>query len=159
MIINKIYKTDRLILKDISLDDSNEIVNWRQNPNIYKYFLKPHKISLDEHINWFNKIYINDENRIDFILLFNNNKIGVFGIKKVNDSVELSYLLDDNYQGKGYASEAILKLMEIGKELFNVSFAIVEIHKNNLSSINLAKRLNFDYSSENDNFIVMKRKI
>lgn len=159
MIINKTYETKRLKLKDISLSDSSEIVIWRQNPDVYKYFLNPHKISLDEHIKWFNNIYIKDNTRVDFILLLNDTKIGVFGLKNVNSIVELSYLLDENYQGHGYASEALLKLMEIAKEIFMVKSACVEIHKNNISSIRLAKRLNFKFDSENKDFIIMKREI
>ena len=92
-------------------------------------------------------------------MLLDNNKIGVFGIKKENDIVELSYLLDEKYQGQGYALEALLKLMEIAKEIYMVKSAYVEINKKNISSIRLAERLNFGFESDNKDFIIMKRKI
>ena len=128
---------------------------------VYKFFLNPHKITSDEHISWFNNSYIYNVNRIDFIAYekVTNRKIGVFGIVKRDDSFEVNYLLDKSYRGFGYAYECVYKLISIGKELFNSNHVIAEIHKDNTSSINLIKKLGFDISSNNGNFITYRRKI
>ena len=140
-----ILETPRLILKGISKRDAPDIVKWRSNPVVYKYFKHPHKLSLSEHLNWYYNFYKKDLNRLDWIARDKktNTKCGVFGIILRNDIVEVNYLLAPEAQHNGLASEALKVLIPYIGSLYKRTKIIAEIHKDNLASVNLIKKLGF----------------
>ncbi len=154
--------TERLVLSDISEKDAPYIVKWRSDPNVYKYFVSPHKITIEEHLNWFNNRYVYEENRFDWIAFYNNEPIGIFGIKRDDSSsivAEVSYILSPMYYGKGFAGEAVERLISFGKNEWKCCKIIAEIHKDNVSSIHFIERLRFEKDSENDPFVVYSRRL
>ena len=155
-------ETNRCILKEICIDDAEQIVAWRSNPEIYKYFKFPVKINLESHLKWFEGKYKNDSNRIDFIAFLkeNNTKIGVFSVNRNdNTSIEVSYLLDSSYQGKGYASEILNALEMFFSKLWSINIFIAEIHKNNINSILFIKNNGYTESEIIDNFIIFSKTL
>ena len=71
-------------------------------------------------------------------------KIGVFGINRLqNDLVEISYLLDEQYQGKGYASEAINGLEKFCYEQWGTNVFVAEIHTENAKSISFITKMGY----------------
>lgn len=154
-------KTNRLALRGIDITDADSIVNWRANPEVYKYFLSPHKITIDEHINWFLNRYLNNENRFDWICLNKEKeeRIGVFGIIKGDESVELNYLLAPEAQHKGYATEAIRALIDYASKKWDIGKVVAEIHEDNRPSILLAERLGFKQASYKYPFYVYELMI
>ena len=155
-------ETERCILKEINADDANQIVEWRSNPEVYKYFKKPMRISVESHLKWFNEHYLYDKNRIDFVVWLKNSstRIGVFGITRIDDkSAEVSYLLDDNFQGKGYASEVLNRLESYFSKEWNVNTFIAEIHKDNNKSISFVKKMGYLQINVVGDFVIFgKRK-
>lgn len=112
--------TKRLILNDIEERDASLIVKWRSNPDVYKYFLFPHPLKFEEHINWYHKKYLLDENCFNWMAAIRDSGecIGVFGIRRQKDKLtlaEVSYILAPEYQKRGYAREALEKIMEFAK--------------------------------------------
>lgn len=156
-------KTERLVLREIIESDANQIVTWRSNPEVYKYFTVSKKLTMTEHLNWYRNMYLLDSERIDMIALekIKQIPIGVFGIKKEagGSCVEVSYLVDPQYQSRGYAREAMITLMCFAKEKWCCETAMAEIHKDNISSISFAKRLGFLEEEKESDFIVMKMQL
>jgi RimJ/RimL family protein N-acetyltransferase len=156
-------KTERLVLREIIESDANQIVAWRSNPEVYKYFTVPKKLTVAEHLNWYHNSYLGDENRVDLIALerFKQIPVGIFGIKKQNEGtcVEVSYLVDPQFQAQGYAREAVNAIMLFAKVEWSCETAKAEIQKNNISSIAFAKRLGFLEEEKESNFIVMKMQL
>lgn len=148
--------TERLLLRGILEDDAKEIVGWRSDPEVYKYFKSPHKISVEEHLNWFNNSYLYNENRFDWICIRKKDgkKIGVFGIVTDDEKVEINYLLDSGAQHKGYAKEGISALVKYARENFGGKLIVAEIHKNNLPSIAVVSKLGFKLISSHDDFVI-----
>jgi len=147
--------TERLELHDITENDTDIIVGWRGDPNVYRYFISPHKITSDEHRAWFNSRYVYDNNRFDWIAFCDKIPIGIFGVKRESESsgtAEISYILAPDHYGKGYAGEAVKRLMTFCADEWKCRRVIAEIHKDNLSSIRFIERLSFVYESTNGNF-------
>ncbi len=153
--------SDRLTYREISEKDAELLVAWRSNPSVYKYFLSPHKITVEEHLNWYFNRYLQDDDRIDYLALerTGGEPIGVFGIKKRDSGVEVSYLLKPQAQGKGYAREAVVWLMETAKASWSAEKAIAEIHLENLSSIRLVERLGFVRTAQSGNFLIYEKEL
>ena len=74
-------ESERLILRGITEDDAPEIVEWRSDPQAYKFFRSPHRITMDEHLAWFRNNYLSNDNRFDWMCFekSSGSKIGVFG--------------------------------------------------------------------------------
>lgn len=149
-------ETERLLLRGIDETDAESIVLWRSDPEVYKYFKSPHRISIEEHLEWYRERYLNDESRFDWICIEKGGgrKIGVFGISKGTNEVEVNYLLSPEAQHKGYATEAIKGLIGYTRSTWNCNRIKAEIHGDNKSSIALIKRLGFDLESTNTPFCI-----
>ncbi len=157
----KTIETERLILREISLADVSEIVLWRSNPEVYCYFKEPHKITKKEHVLWYLKKYLFNNNRIDFICLEkeSGDKIGVFGVVLNSDSVEVNYLLSPEAQHKGYANEAIKQLISYSKEIWSIDYITAEIHKDNKASISVAKKIGFEEYRSDGDFLIFRIEV
>lgn len=157
MVIAPELRSERLRLRDITETDTCLIVQWRSNPDVYKYFIAPHRLTEEEHLHWFKSRYIEDRNRFDWIALDDENQaVGIFGVKRENDlaeEAEVSYILDPNYYGRGYAAEAVKRLIVFCKTEWCCKTVIAEIHKDNEKSIRFAKKLGFVEYSRNGSFI------
>ncbi len=153
--------TERLIFKGIEETDAAEIVKWRSNPEVYKFFKAPHKITIDEHLNWYRNSYLYNTNRFDWICFEKKNcsKIGVFGLVRKNEIAEVNYLLAPEAQHKGYAAEGILSLVNYASETWNVKQVAAEIHKNNIPSINVVKKLGFNLQKGEGDFVIYRIEV
>ena len=117
----KNLESERLFLRQITIDDINEIFELRSNKNVMKYIPRPlcntheevmehikmiqQKIELNEGINW-------------AITLKNDNKligyIGHYRIKWEHFRSEIGYMLLPQYNVMGIATEAIKIAVEYG---------------------------------------------
>ncbi len=81
------------------------------------------------------------------ILCKNQQMIGKIGLSnreyKGHNCVELAYLLDRNYRGKGLAKEACESCIQYAKEELYLEELYCFAEKSNLASLSLAKRLGF----------------
>lgn len=149
-------KTERLTLRNISLEDTEYIVAWRSDPEVYCYFLTPHSIKAEEHINWFIDRYLYDDNRFDWMAVDGKDElVGVFGIRRDCEEsleAEINYILAPEKRGFGYAREAVLKLIEYASQAWNVKKIIAEIHVDNLESIKFANNIGMALSCTQGNF-------
>lgn len=158
-----VLKTTRLLLKGIAEEDTGFIVRLRSNPEVFKYFVSPHKITESEHIKWFRNSYLINENRIDWIALDSVGVlVGVFGVKRENEyakEAEVSYILSPSQYGQGYASEAIIRLIEFCQDEWKCDFITAEIHEQNNDSIRFAEKLGFEREEKRGKFLRYKRKV
>ena len=143
--MSDIIRTKRTYLREIDLTDAEDIVKWRSDPEVFKFFKNPHKISLEEHLNWFNNNYMLDTTRHDWICISadSQKKLGVFGIVEDRTDVEINYLLSPEAQKQGYAIEVLSALIDHVRENCHAGEVIAEIHKDNFPSIKVVQKLGF----------------
>ena len=154
--------TKRCLIREIETADTEQIVLWRSDPNVYKYFKYPVKIDHNHHLKWFKDSYLPNENRIDFIAILkeSNKKIGLFGINRLdNESAELSYLLDNDYHGKGFASEIIGELEDFFSKKWGIKLFLAEIHKDNVKSIKFIEKIGYVKLESRKYFSIYGKKI
>ena len=153
-------ETERLVLRGIEETDTDSIVEWRSNPQVYCYFRSPHKITDREHLEWYYHNYLEDDNKFNWVCIEKktNKKVGLFALKKSGKKTEISYLLAPDAQHKGFATEVLQKLIDYAYEKLQSEYVYAEIHKDNLSSVNLVERLGFKLISEENNFQTYSKK-
>ena len=158
---NTRLRTARLTLREIEEKDGDFIVRLRSDPEVYRYFVSPHRITREEHLNWYRNHYLHDDDRIDWIAEdCDGNAVGVFGIKTgaEDGSAEISYILAKEAYGKGYAREAVEGIMGFAAEELRITSFTAEIHRDNRASIRFAEKAGFRAAGQEGDFIRFERK-
>src|SRR5450432_3113475 len=103
-----ILKTGRLILRQLTIEDENEIFFLRCDESVNKYVDRPKPNSLADarnHIDKVNNGIDNNESIFWGITLLNNRRIigtiCLWNISKENCTAEVGFDLVPGYQGKG----------------------------------------------------------
>ena len=152
--MNNMILTERLLLREIAENDAELIVKWRSNPDEYQFFKNPHAIDLNDHLYWYNNIYSNNPNMINWIGFREKLPVVIFGIRLVDSyEAEMSYLVDKEFRNKGLAKEAVNAIIQWTKEKFKLNIITAEIHYQNIASIGLIESLGFKVEDMQDLFI------
>ena len=117
-----------------------------------KYSLNPSEISFLEHKKWFLK----NKQKI-FILTNNNEPIGQIRLEKAKNDALIDYAVANNYRNKGYGFMLVKDCLRNNGKIENFKAVV---HKKNIASINIFKRLNFKIEEhlKNKNFYLFKKK-
>ena len=157
-----VLQTARLNLREITEEDTCAIVTLRSDPNVYKYFVLPHQITEKEHLTWYKDNYLFDDNKINWIASDHaNNLVGVFGVKretKDSKEAEVSYILSPKQYGRGYAAEAVNRLIQFCLEEWRCVYVTAVVHEANSDSIRFAEKLGFEVKRKRGSFIFYKKK-
>jgi RimJ/RimL family protein N-acetyltransferase len=146
-----LIKSDRLIMRPVNLQDSQSIFGYRSNSTVNQYqgwipesigdvhdFIT-NQISPEINIpdSWF-QLAILKENTHELI-----GDIGIHFLKAEPFSVELGCTLDVEFQGKGYAVEALSELIRYLFEALGKHVIYAGIDPGNVKSIRLFERMGF----------------
>jgi ribosomal-protein-alanine N-acetyltransferase len=151
--------TDRLILRQIKLEDENEIFALRSDERVNKYLDRPIANTIDDarqHINRLNEGMANEESIAWAITLNNSDKligtICFWKISKEHRKAEIGYELLPGYQGKGIMQEALPIIIEYGFKKIKFHSIEAELSPENLRSVKLLEKNGFiKKTSSNDN--------
>ncbi|MEG1932129.1 MAG: GNAT family N-acetyltransferase [Pygmaiobacter sp.] len=137
----------RLTCTGISLEDAEDIVCWRSNKQLIKYFRDPQPLTMEKHMVWFQN-YLENPDRYDFIIhcKADNAKIGVLSLSGIWDEkgAEIGYMIaSQTHQRQGFAKESIAGLIEFAQREFGIRKFCTEIHSENFPSIQTVLRLGF----------------
>jgi ribosomal-protein-alanine N-acetyltransferase len=114
-------ETERLIIKQVTEDDANDILELRSNEEVMKYIPRPTLQNKEEALELIAMLDDKIENNIGInwgIQLKNNSKIigiiGFYRLKPEHYRAEVGYMLLPEYKGIGIVSEALKKVVEYG---------------------------------------------
>ncbi|MDQ6757995.1 MAG: GNAT family N-acetyltransferase [Bacteroidota bacterium] len=141
-----ILETDRLVLRQISIDDAEDILRLRSNDEAIKYIHKPKLTSIDDAIELI-KI-MNSPDRIQWgIALKNENKIigtiGYHRIIKEHYRAEIGYMLHPQYWNNGLMNESIKKIIDFGFDEMKLHSIEAIINPENNISRKILQKFNF----------------
>ena len=133
-----------MIIREVVLDDLNDILEWRNNKSTRKMSFNSGYINKDEHIKWFNKS-LKNKNKFLFLGLKQNKKIGIcsFDINLKQNKCEVSINLNPTYRNQGF-SKILLKnsIKKIRNKYKGPIIANIKI--NNLKSISIFEKNGFN---------------
>ena len=154
-------ESERLLFREIELSDTQFIVDIRSAPEVYRYFISPHKITIEEHIDWFQNNYCLSKDRIDYIAVekTSNSSVGVFGIIITGDRVEINYIVQKEFQNRGFGREGVICLLNYARNELHCVTAVAEIHQDNTPSLALAKGLGFTKVSGNGKILRFEKRL
>lgn len=143
-------ETNRLILRPISIDDKYKIFEYRSDAETNKYQGSIPKTieDVEAFISNISKQINTPESWFQFVIIekSTNNLIGDLGIHffdKDNLQVEIGCTLNKIFHNKGYATEALRRVIEYLFHDLHKHRIIASIDPDNLSSIRLVERIGF----------------
>jgi len=142
-------RSDQISLRPIQQSDASRIFTYRSNPEIYRYQLwQPNSI---EEVNEFiNNGIVNEPNipntwfQLAICKNDNNELIGDCGIhflERETDQIEFGITLDKDYQGYGYAFQALRMLFKYIFIDLHKHRIIASVDPRNIPSIKLLERM------------------
>jgi S-adenosylmethionine-dependent methyltransferase len=116
--------TERLILRNFTIDDAQDVYEYAKNPNVGPNAgWAPHD-SIEKSKEIINR-FIKDDDVWAIVLKENNKVIGSIGLHnsrdKLEDTREIGYVLSEDHWGNGYCTEAV-------KEIIKYAFSLDEIN-------------------------------
>lgn len=145
-----ILETKRLLLRKITKEDANSILNYLSDEEVMKYYgLEPFKTKNDalDEISWYQSIQ-NNKTGIRWGITLKEQEV-VIGSCGFHNSVsqhfrtEIGFELSKDQWGKGIAVEAVEAIISYGFEHMNFQRIEALIEPPNLSSIRLVEKLGF----------------
>ena len=141
-------ETDRLLIRILEMKDKEDFFKYRSMPEIYKYqSWKPKFIrEAEEFIIKNNAIYPNTPNTwLQLaVCLKEGQMIGDIGIHFMDDyQVEIGYTLSPEYQGNGYAYEAVKAIINYAFSKWKKHRIIASVDPDNIQSIKFLERIGF----------------
>ena len=145
-----LLETDRLTLRELSLDDAKAIFGLRTNKEVTEFIDRKTLNNLSESRAFIDLISnLTSNNKGIFWVLeskSNHQLIGTVGLRNFEDEEnysEISYELDPSYHQKGYMSEAFKAILKFGFENLELKTIEAFSHQNNTASIALLERQRF----------------
>lgn len=142
--------TERLIISPLKIEDTNDLFNYRTNENVYKFqSWKP--ATLDEakefieNYSYNGNIKFKKWNQLGIYLRNGDKLIGDLGFC-LNDPelAVIGFTVAKEYQNKGYAYEAMKKLLDFIISELKVKVILAQTDPQNAASIKLLKKLEFE---------------
>jgi len=152
-----ILKTERLTLRQLSMDDQQDIFALRSDKEINKYLDREPSKTIEDAINFINKVNDNIEkgNACYWAITLVETKtlvgtICLFNFSSENNSCEIGYELMTKYQGQGIMKEAAQVVIDYVFQTLKFKKILAFTHSKNQNSTNLLLKFNFVKSLETD---------
>ncbi|MDP2060467.1 MAG: GNAT family N-acetyltransferase [Flavobacteriaceae bacterium] len=145
-----ILETIRLIIRPIVLDDKDEIFEYRSDRETNKYqgwipttvadvetFIEKISKQINEPGTWFQFVIVEKETKKVV------GDLGVHFFDSENKQVEIGCTVNKDFQHKGYATEAVKRVIEYLFKELNKHRIITSIDPDNKNSIRMVERIGF----------------
>jgi ribosomal-protein-alanine N-acetyltransferase len=146
----KNLETERLLLRRVSKNDLNEIIELRGNPETMKFIPRPLVKTEEDALNHFKMIdeKIEKNEGINWAITVKENPklIGIIGhyrIQPENHRCEIGYMILPQYNGQGIVTEAIKVVLEYGFEDLNMHSIEAVIDPDNFASERVLQKNGF----------------
>ena len=152
-----ILTTERLTLRQLVINDDQEIFTLRSDGEINKYLDRQRSNTIDDARNFINKVNenINKGDSLYWAITLSDKNILVgticlFGFSDENYKCEIGYELLTNFQGQGIMKEAVEKVIDYAFNTIKIQKIEASLHRDNQRSIKLLEKLTFRNSNEPD---------
>lgn len=146
---------EHLKWEPLSDQHTEHIVKWRNAIENRRFFENQEPISNDTQREFLRNHDKYD--RVDLVLLYDENPIGVFNIKNLSSHPEYGALIGNpNYRGKGIGSLAKKIILKLWFEILEQEQLFFKNRKNNHKAIASNLNKSFDLFEEDEYYITFK---
>jgi [ribosomal protein S5]-alanine N-acetyltransferase len=148
-----ILTTERLTLRQLLINDEQEIFTLRSDSEINKYLDRQVSNTIDDARNFINRINenVNKNDSLYWAITLSERNILIgticlFGFSE-SGKCEIGYELLTNFQGQGIMKEAAEKVIDYAFNTIKVKIIEAFLHRDNQRSIKLLEKLSFTNSN------------
>ena len=146
--------TSRLTLRPLSTSDLSTTHKYASDLDITKYMINLPNHSVEEtydFLHWVEAEWSKDNPKdYEFAICIEGKHIGAISLSQVDGvCYELGWILDKEYQGKGYATEAAKELVSLAKSLGAIKI-IAHCDTRNVASRRVMEKLGMKFVLEQD---------
>ncbi|QEH42443.1 GNAT family N-acetyltransferase [Chitinophaga sp. XS-30] len=152
-----VLTTKRLTLRQLSVDDGQDIFALRADAAINKYLDRQASKTIEDAINFINRINdnIKKNDSVYWAITLTNSKtfvgtICLFDFSNDKNRCEIGYELLSNFQKQGIMKEAAGKVIDYAFQTIRLKKIAAFTHKDNQRSTNLLTKFDFKKSAETD---------
>ena len=149
-----IFETDRLLLRQFTLEDVTILLELNSDPVVLKYLHEP-LLQDEAHAETILKTIILPQyerklGRWAVHLKDDNSFLGWCGLKyrPELEEIDLGYRFMQTAWGKGFATEAAKEALEYGFKKLNLPLITGRAHIENLASIRVLEKIGMEYIGE-----------
>ena len=127
---------DKVDLKPIEMDDTPNIVKWRNNPRVRKNFIFQNEFTEEMHCNWMNT-KVKKQEVIQYIIVekISGKSIGSIYFRDIDSYSRTAeygiFIGEDSCTGKGYGSEAAKLFIRYGFNVLSLHRIFLRVLSNN----------------------------
>jgi len=150
-----ILETERLLLRPFQKEDAEDVfVGWESDPDVARYMFWTSHHDIEKTRQWlvFETEQIEKDDWYRFALVLKETKelIGTVLIyyEEEVQCWEIGYNLGKKYWGKGYATEAVERMISFAVEELQISEIVGRYAKENPASGRVMEKLGFQYEKE-----------
>ena len=148
----KVLETDRLILRRLTADDSEFILELLNDPSWLRFIGDKGVRTLEAARDYILKSLVAMYERLGFGLYLTELKgegvpIGICGLIKRDslEDVDIGFAFLPKFRGKGYAYESACAVMAYGKRSFGLNRMVAITSPDNYGSSKLLEKLGFNF--------------
>ena len=152
-----ILTTERLTLRQLSIDDQQNIFALRSDKEINKYLDRQVSKTIEDAVNFINQVNDNIKKNKSIYWAITLTKAGtfvgticLFDFSNEKGSCEIGYELMTKFQGQGIMKEAAEKVIDYAFQILQFQKIIASTHNGNQRSTKLLTKFNFIRSIEPD---------
>ena len=145
-----VLTTERLVLRQMTAADANEVFFFRSDDVVMKYIGRAKAQTLEEAVNWLamvNDRLVKNEGICWAITLKGDPKmignISFWRMEKEHYRAEVGYVMHPDHYGKGIMSEALQTILDYGFNTIKLHSVEANIDPENTRSKNLLERNGF----------------
>ena len=142
-----------IMLRRCTYSDMDIIYKWINDDEVRTNSFNSDYIEYETHVKWFNE-KINSNNIYMYIILNNNKEIGTIRLEKHNSKAIISYLISNEYRGKGYGNK-VIDLIKKEAIINNIDILEAVVKKDNIASRKIFINNGFFEIEENDRYLYL----
>lgn len=163
-----VLKTERLILRQLTINDDKEIYSLRSDAQVNKYIDRAPSKTIDDARTFIHKIEefvkLNQGIYWAITLAGSDNLVGticLYNFSNENDQAEIGYELLPAFQGQGIMQEAIEEVISFSAQVVGVKIIEAYTHIENKNSTKLLEKFQFRKfeSVSEEPYVTFKRSL
>jgi ribosomal-protein-alanine N-acetyltransferase len=140
-------ETERLVLRKIDVSDADDMFSYSKREDVTRYLLwdvHPDPLYTEQYVRYLQKKYaVGDFYDFAVVPKSLGRMVGTVGFTSFdlpNRSAEIGYVISPDYQGRGYATEAVKRLIAFGFEVCALERISAVCMKENYASLRIMEK-------------------
>lgn len=135
-------------IRPITLEDTQDVLRWRNNPAVMANFIYRKKLTAEDHINWLNtKVFTGDTAQFIIEETETDNKVGSVYLRDIDRTHRKGefgiFIGEDCARGKGYGTIAARQILQYAFTSLDLNKVFLRVFADNLSAIACYKKVGF----------------